>query len=93
MPVENYQELFQEKFEELCAERKDLRAWQCRLELKRRCPGLFQAVFGRDDREKLMGALDFHLSEGYSLEEAYEQVARHAPELMEELSQEVLEEA
>jgi len=93
MKAKNYQELFQERFRALSAERKDLHAWQCRLELKRQHPGLFQAVFGRDNHEKFMGAVDFHLAEGYAVEEAYELVAQHAPELVEEMAPESLEEA
>ena len=89
----SYQELFQEKFRTLSTERKDLQAWQCRLELQRLYPGLFQAVFGRDDHEKFMGAVDFHITEGYTVEEAYELVAQCAPELVDERTQEGPDEA
>ena len=92
MPAKNYQELFQEKFRTFSDARRDLQAWQCRLEMKRLQPGLFQAVFGRDEHEKLMGAIDFHLAEGYTVAEACELVAQHAPELAEELAAESLEE-
>ncbi|MBT4504150.1 MAG: hypothetical protein HOC74_40845 [Gemmatimonadetes bacterium] len=92
MGISSYQELFQERFKALGQERRDLQAWQCRLELKGLYPGLFQAVFGRDNREKFMGAVDFHLTEGYTLEEAYELVGQYAPELAEELSVGSLEE-
>ena len=69
MQTKSYQELFQEKFRTFSETRRDLQAWQCRLELKRLQPGLFQAVFGRDKRERLMGAIDFHLAEGYAVAE------------------------
>lgn len=92
MQPKSYQELFQEKFRTFSETRRDLQAWQCRLELKRRQPGLFQAVFGRDKHEKLMGAIDFHLAAGCTVAEAYALVTQHAPELAEELVAERLEE-
>ena len=84
----SYEEIFQEQFNALCAERKGLKAWQARLELKGLQPGLFQAVFGQSRHEKFMGAVDFHLVEGYGATEAQRLVAEHAPELAEELEEE-----
>jgi hypothetical protein len=93
MKPRTYKELFQEQFQLLSDARKDLKAWQCRLELKRLQPGLFQAIFGRTDHEKCMGAVDYHLSEGCTVEEACQEVVQRAPELAEELAGEKLEEA
>ena len=84
----SYEEIFQEQFNALCAERKGLQAWQARLELKGLQPGLFQAVFGQSRHEKFMGAVDFHLVEGHGAAEAQRLVVEHAPELAEELEEE-----
>lgn len=92
MGAASYQELFQEKLSAFRDQRRNLQAWQCRLELKRLHPGLYQAVFGRDDHEKLMGAVDYHLAEGHAIEAAYELIALHAPELVAELNHESIEE-
>ena len=83
-----YEEIFQEQFKALCAERKALQAWQVRLELKKLQPGLFQAVFGQNQHEKYMGAVDFHLAEGHGAAEAHKLVIEHAPEFAEELEDE-----
>jgi hypothetical protein len=82
-----YEELFWSKAEALHRERHHLQLWQCEMAIKREHPGLFQAVFGRDAHEKVMGAVDFHLSEGCSLEDAHRRVAQSAPELAGELQQ------
>lgn len=82
-----YEELFWNKVEALHQERRHLQLWQCKMAIKREHPGLFQAVFGRDAHEKLMGAVDFHLSEGHGPVEAQRRVAHNAPELAGELQQ------
>ena len=82
-----YEEIFQDRFRALCDQRKGLRAWQARLELKRLQPGLFQAVFGQNLHEKYMGAMDFHLAEGYGAAEAHQLVVEHAPELAEAIDE------
>ena len=83
-----YEEIFQEQFKALCAQRKGLQDWQARLELKRLQPGLFQAVFGQSSHEKYMGAVDFHLAEGHGATEAQRLVVEHVPEWAEELEDE-----
>jgi hypothetical protein len=89
MQARSYEEIFQEKFKALSAAHAQLRAWQVRLELKRLHPGLFQAVFGQSRHERYMGAVDFHLAEGHSEEEARQLVVEHAPELAGELEAEL----
>ena len=85
MAAKTYEELFWDKVNAIREKRADLQVWQCEMEIKRQYPGLFQTVFGRDTHERFMGAVDFHLAEGCSVEEAYVHIARIAPELQSEL--------
>ena len=85
MAAKTYEELFWDKVNALREKRADLQVWQCEMEIKRQYPGLFQTVFGRDTHERCMGALDFHLAEGCSVEEAQTIIARLAPDLRDEL--------
>lgn len=86
MAIPVYQKLFHQRLLELRRARRDLQEWQCRLELKSRCPGLYQAVFGRSAHERFMGAVDYHLAQGYTVAQAYELVAQNAPDLAEEVA-------
>ncbi len=87
--MQSYREIFQEKFKDFCSEHRSLQAWQARLELKSVYPGLFQAVFAQSPHEKYMGAVDFHMAEGYPAADARLLVVEHAPELAAEVAEDV----
>ena len=86
MGAQTYRQLLEARLQELRDVRRDLQEWQCRLELKSRYPGLYQAVCGSSNHERFMGAVDYHLAEGYTLAEAYELIAQNAPELAVDLA-------